>query len=64
MEITFNEEETRALRRFLTRNLQSDFVNAVYISPAAQLRHRANEIEQEERDQPLLREILKKLNHQ
>lgn len=67
MEYTFNEEEARVLHRFLARNLQSNVVNAVYISPAAQLRNQANQIEQDERDQPLLREILKKLqitNHQ
>lgn len=64
MEITFSEEEVRAWRRFLSiKRLEGvAFTNAVYIPPAAQLRNRANEIEQDERDAPILREILKRLN--
>lgn len=58
-----NQEQKEALRRLLDKQVRdmSNIVNAVYIAPAAQLRNRANEIEQEERDAPLLREVLELL---
>lgn len=64
MEITLNEDEVGVLKHFLLRNLQSEVMYAVYISPAQRLRDQADEIEQNERDLPLLEGILNKLNHQ
>lgn len=60
-----NKEQKDALKRLLQKGLvgASGFTNAVYVTPAQQLRNRANEMEQEERDTPLLREILELLNH-
>ena len=61
MELTTEQKE--ALKRFLWDALEaaSMITNAVYISPAQQLRNQADKIEQKERDYPLLREILGKL---
>ncbi len=55
-----NKEQKEALRRFLVDSLDGsrNIADAVYVSPAQQLRNQANKIEQRERDYPFLREIL------
>lgn len=64
MELNLSQEQKEALVRALNKYpTNPTIMNAVYISPAQQLRNRANEIEQEERDFPLLKEILAKLTY-
>lgn len=55
-------EEAEALYRMLQKRLSTDYVTySIEKSPAQVLRERADEMEKEERDTPLLRSILGKL---
>lgn len=53
-----SEKEILLLRRIYGYLVPSNFVSAVYISPAQQLRKAANEIEQKEQDLSELRELI------
>lgn len=55
------KEQIELLERVLGYINVSPIMNAVYISPAQQLRNEANEIEQKERDTYALREFIQSL---
>lgn len=62
MNLQLTQDELRVLRRHLTKyRINPEMFNAVYVPPAAQLRQQADEMEQDERDYPILRGIVEKL---
>lgn len=63
MQFDFTEEERGALLRTVGSFRNGPYmVNAVYISPAQQLRNSADEMEQKECDYPLIQSVLRKLS--
>lgn len=57
-------EQIQLLKRIYRRLTPSLMVNAVYISPAQQLRNQANELEANERDNIQFKELIDSLEYE